>query len=381
MEPPDGVTPLPIIVQPTGVLFRIVAPGHKDIFLTGSFNGWGTRNGLDPVIDPKYRMYGPYEDGLFEFFAPVPPGSHAFCYNLGGRQRIYGHDSLPRAQDVYKGMKIQGKYELKGSVFDLALTEPPWPAYISNDLMSPVLIKNPNDKKSYLRVRYFTRMTEEVHIVGSWDSWANNASIIDRDSHRMRPTRVPNAYEYYIPVLPGQLEYKIVLDNTSWIADPSVKEVNPHGNTIVRINFDKGQLVANFTPRFALGVQREEVESRWGDKLRWVDDRNIGFSQSSMGKKRLLWVVTVPGSVLTEELMERIHGDGQLVAVLDRDFICLETPAHEVRDIIERENIRQLPYVVLVDQAFRPVWHSYAPDIATIKKQIGAMYQSPKPAS
>lgn len=373
VDPPTGIVPLPVEMQPNGVLFRLEAPGVGSAFVLGSFNAWGDRNGLDSTLNDACRMYGPDERGLFEFFYPMSPGTHAFAFCLEGKTKIYGPKELPRAGDIFGTQGAGGKYDLKGSVFQFQLGEPPWPSYVPNHLMMPVIVPHPTTGQPALRMRYFTRIAKSVHCVGSWDGWAGGVGVIDDEEHRMVATRVRNVWEFHVPKLdPGVLEYKFVVDTCVWIPDPTVFNTNSHGNSLVQLADQGGAMKALYTPRFAPYQQRQNTESRWGGTVKWVDYRQEGFSRAQIEKQRMLWVITLPGSQLSKKFMEAVNADPELVQVLS-NFICLETPAHEVRDIMEKQNIYRLPYVVLVDSEYKPGKTMFNPTLDQLKKELAAL--------
>ncbi len=372
-EPPVGVTPLPILVQPNGVLFRLKAPTEKDIFVIGTFNAWGNRNGMDAQLNQDAKMYGPDENGVFEFFYPMTPGLHAYMFNLGGKQRIYGDPYLPKAKDVFKTSGDQGRYDLKGSLFQFQMQEPPWPSYVPNHLMMPVVVPHPKTGEPALRVRYYSRIAKSVHCVGGWDGWAGQAGTIDDEEHRLQPTKVRNISEFHIaPVQEGTMEYKFVVDTAIWLSDPTVLDTNPHGNSMVQLLNKDGQLKAFYTPRFDPYQKRAETAARWGNAIKWADNRDEGFARAKMERQRMFWVITMPGSDLSNKYMKTLNTDPEMVALL-KDYVCLETPAHEVRDIINKQRIARVPFVILVNSQYKPEKMMFRPELAMLKQDLQSL--------
>jgi hypothetical protein len=222
-------------------------------------------------------------------------------------------------------------------------------------------------------VRFFSRQAKTVHVVGSWDGWAGIANRgVNEDSRAMAPTRVPNIWERYVgPLKEGMLEYKVVVNNRQWLSDPSVKEVSQDGNTMVRI-VGGGRWAPMYTPRFDPKAVRKETKSRWGGTLNWEDDRDAGFAQAQLTKRKMIWVITLPKSTLSENLMKSLNTDPQLVGQLE-GYVCLETSANEVDDIIRSRKIYRLPYVVLVDSKYKPTWEAFNPDAATLKAKLAQL--------
>jgi len=369
VDPPQGIVPLPVQMQPNGVLFRLQAPGVSNAYVLGSFNAWGDRNGMDAKLSDDCRMFGPDEKGVFEFFYPMTPGTHAFAFCLDGNTKVYGPRELPKAGDVFGVEGVGGKYDLKGSIFQFQLGEPPWPSYVPNHLMMPAVVPHPSTGQPALRVRYFTRVAKSVHCVGNWDSWAGGVAVIEDTEHRMAPTRVRNVWEYYIsPINEGILEYKFVVDTCVWIPDPTVYNTNSHGNSLIQVSGGK----ALYTPRFNPYQQRADTETRWGGAIKWVDYRQEGFARAQMEKQPMLWVITLPGSALSRKFMETVNADQELVGMLG-NVICLETPAHEVRDIMEKQNIYRLPYAILVNSQYKPEKSLFNPSVETLKDELKAL--------
>ncbi|MDX2177190.1 MAG: glycogen-binding domain-containing protein [Candidatus Sumerlaeia bacterium] len=361
--------PLPLEYSPTGVLFRVKAPGAQSVFVAGTFNGWGGSDG-STISDPSTRMYGPDENGVFEYFVSLTPGTHVFKYAINGNQWIPGPPNLPRMKDDFDTTPGQG--DQSGSAFDFSLEEPPWPSYVPTVEMMPAVVIHQETGEPFLRVRFFSRYATTAHIVGGHDGWGgiSNRAVFS-DWHKMQPTRVPNVWQKYIgPLKEGFQEYKIVANNRQWLSDPSVSEMSQDGNTMIRISKATGTWQATYTPRFDPNAKRQDTKSRWGNDLVWEDDRNTGFAQAQLMQQRMLWVISLPQSGLSESLMKNINGDAELVGMLSGSTICLETPAHEVLDIIRGRMIQRLPYVVLVDSSYRPVWEKFNPGTDELKEQL-----------
>jgi len=363
--------PLPLVYSPTGVLFRVKAPGAQTVHLAGTFNGWAGSNGKT-VADPTAKMYGPDENGIFEIFYSLTPGRHTFKYCVDGTRWIQGPKDLPTAKDDFD--IAEGQNGMPGSAFMFALQEPPWPSYVPTTEMLPTVLVHNTTGKPYLRVRFFSRQAKSAHVVGSWDGWAgiSNRSVAD-NARAMTPTRVPNIWEKYVgPLKEGMVEYKVVVNNRQWLSDPSVKEFSQDGNTMVRIVKAGDKWAPMYTPRFDPRAVRKETKSRWGGTLPWEDDRDAGFAQAQLTKKKMIWVITLPKSQLSENLMKTVNTDPEIVTQLE-NFICLETAANEVDDIIRQRKIYRLPYVVLVDSKYKPAWEGFNPDAATLKAKLAAL--------
>ncbi len=367
----NKVKALPLQHTTKGVRFLVQAPGAKQVFLTGTFNGWGGSDG-STVSDPSCLMFGPDERGVFETFVSLTPGTHIFKYAVDGHLWMPGPENLPRAADDFD--RTSGQNGLKGSSFQFSLKDPPWPSYVPTREMLPVVFTHNETGKPYLRVRFFSRQAKIAHVVGSWDGWAGigNRSVNAQD-HAMKLTQVPNIWETYIgPLNPGNLEYKVVANYRQWLSDPSVREYSEDGNTKMSIGHKDGQWFPIYTPRFDPNAVREDTSKRWGGPLVWEDDRNAGFAKARLTQKPMLWVITLPESPLSVNLMRSINSDNDLTQTLG-NFITLETPANEVRDILQKRGIYRVPYVVLVDAQYKPVYEKFNPSIAEIKQQIASI--------
>lgn len=368
----DAQEALPLEYSPTGVLFRVKAPGAKNVYLAGTFNGWGGSDGTS-IADPACKMFGPDEQGGFEVFYSLTPGTHVFKYAIDGNRWIPGPPDLPRAKDDFDTTSGQGG--MMGSMFEFALQEPPWPSYVPTKEMLPVVVTHKQTGEPYVRIRFFSRQATEAHVVGSWDGWGGISNrAVASEKHAMKKTRVPNIWENHIgPLKEGVVEYKIVVNKRQWLSDPSVIEQSQDGNT--RINVTKGgdgKWFAEYNPRFDPAATRKKTSARWGGTLEWEDDRNEGFRKGSAQKKRMLWVITMPKSALSEKLMKEINADPQLTAQL-KDFVCLETAANEVDDIVKRRKIYRLPYVILVDSNYKPVYEKFNPSLAELKEKVATL--------
>jgi len=369
VEAPANVTPLSIKKTKDGVHFSILAPDAETVHLTGSFNGGADMNGYSETLDDQFLMYGPYEDGYFEYFYPVSPGQHAYSFVLDRELRIYGDPSLPKAKDFYNYDQDIGRYELKGSLFEFSISQPPWPSYVDNKHMTPTIIYHPDTFQPYLRVRYFSKHANSIHCVGNWDGWAGAVDRIDNKYHRTLPTKVPNIYEYYIPISDaGSVEYKFVLDTYSWVPDPSVVDTNAYGNTVVEIHFEEGKPIAEFTPRFNPHNAREKMINQFGNDLIWHEDKMLGINEAKKKTKPVIWVITIPGSQYSSQLMKDINSDEKLVELLHQ-FVCIETPAYLVHDVLVDQKIKKLPCVVLLDKTLKPVWNKSSPTVTEILEE------------
>lgn len=361
--------PLPLVHTPTGMLFRVKAPGAESVYLAGTFNGWGGSDG-NAIQEPTAKMFGPDEEGVFEIFAPLTPGTHIFKYAINGNQWIPGPPDLPRAKDDFDN--TPGQRQMMGSAVDFSLQEPPWPSYVPTVEMLPVAFTHQQTGEGYLRVRFFSRHASQAHVVGSWDGWQGISNrTVSEPRKAMQPTPVPNVWESYIgPISEGFVQYKIVANTREWLSDPCVTDVSQDGNSVVYMaKQPNGQWLAQYTPRFAANQVRTETKKRWGGTLDWEDDRNAGFAAARLTGKKLFWVITLPGSRPSENLMRAISADPDLSSQL-KDFICLETRASDVKDIIEQRRIIRLPYVVLVDSKYKPVYEKFNPSLAELKTKV-----------
>jgi hypothetical protein len=362
---------LPVEVGPTGVLFRVRAPGAKEVFLAGTFNGWGGSDG-QTLRDPATKMFGPDERGVFERFQPLTPGRHIFKFCIDGTRWITGPSNLPKAKDNFD--LLPGQSEVRGSALDFALTEPPWPSYVPTRDMMPACVTHNETGQPYLRIRFFTRGANSVHAVGSWDGWSG---ISDRavfsPSHKLTQASDPNFWETYIgPLGQGPLEYKIVVNNRTWLSDPAVLEQSEDGNSRIQIANHNGVWYALYNPRFHPDARRRATQSRWGENVVWHDDRNQAFLRAKATKQKMLWVITLPKSKLSEELMTTINSDPEMVELM-RPMLCLETAAHDVEAVLQQQRILRLPHVILVDSNYRPTWQSFNPSLADLKQAIAQL--------
>lgn len=370
---PPGVKAFPLEHTPRGVRFIVQAPGAQQVYLAGTFNGWGGSDGYT-ISDPDCLMFGPDERGIFETFVSLTPGTHIFKYAIDGNIWMSGPPDLPFGHDDFD--RTAGQAGIKGSAFEFSLTEPPWPSYVPTWEMLPVIRLHNTTQQPYLRVRFFSRQAETAHVVGSWDGWGGidpGGRAVFAESHAMYLTQVPNIWEAHIgPLQQGVLEYKLVANNRQWLSDPSVMEYSEDGNTRMTIYNQNGQWFPVYTPRFDPNAKREDTSNRWGGTLAWEDDRNAGFAKARLTKQPMIWVITLPKSPLSVNLMQAISGDDQLVEKLS-DFVTLETPANEVRDILQRRGIYRVPHVVLVDSNYKPVWEKFNPSLDEVKAQVAAM--------
>ncbi|MCB2153589.1 hypothetical protein KQI84_01780 [bacterium] len=362
---------LPLVHTPIGVLFRVKAPDAQSVYLAGTFNGWAGSDGYT-VTDPSARMYGPDDNGVYEIFYPLTPGTHIFKYCVNGAPDGWmpGPSDLPRAKDDFDN--TPGQAGLMGSSFEFSLTEPPWPPKIPNQLMRPVVLVKNTDGQPYLRVRFFSRQAKSVHAVGSWDGWTgiSDRAVFD-DYHKLSVTNVPHVWEGYLgPLTEGTLEFKLVVNNRQWLSDPSVLQVSQDGNSVIQIFQRNGQWYAGYTPRFPDGAQRQAEENRWGNALKWHIEREDTFKMAADSNTPLLWVITLPGSKYSQELMEQINTDPALVTELKNRFICLETPANEVQHILRKYRIFRVPYVAVFDSNMTPTWRGFNPSTSFLRQEL-----------
>ncbi|MEQ8820874.1 MAG: hypothetical protein RLY93_11570 [Sumerlaeia bacterium] len=371
---------LPLIYTPTGVLFRVKAPDASSVYIAGTFNGWANSDGYT-VSDPESKMFGPDENGVFEHFYTLTPGVHVFKYCVNGTHDGWmpGPPDLERRKDDFDVTAGQGG--TMGSAFEFSLEEPPWPGYIPNGSMRPRLLVSKMDGKPYLRVRFFSRQANIVHIVGSWDGWAGisdrgvydeyHAAAVARRSDTSE--EVPYVWEKYIgPLEEGTLEYKIVVNNRQWLADPSVLQASEDGNSVVGIRRLNESWVPVYTPRFPDNQTREDIKKRWGPNLEWEIGLKEGFDLARANRKPMIWVITLPGSAYSERFMKGINSDPAVVQTL-KSFVCLETPANEVRNLLRKYQIYRVPYVAIFDSAGQVKWRGFNPSEQTLKQQLAGI--------
>lgn len=365
--------PLPLKFDSTGVLFRVKAPDAFTVHLAGTFNGWGGSDGSS-ISDPSSKMYGPDDEGIFEIFYSLTPGRHIFKYCVDNKEWFPGPADLPRAKDDFD--TTEGQKGMMGSMFEFHLKEPSWPSYIPTREMLPIAGTDPETGKPLLRIRFFSR-ADAAHVVGSFDGWSGIGSrAVHSDWHAMKPAigangqPVPNIWEKVIgPLKEGPLEYKIVVNNRMWLSDPTVIEQSQDGNTMLTVARHGDRYIAVYRPRFHPDAERRDTAKRWGNNLDWADDQNNAFLRASALKNKMIWVITLPKSTLSEEMMVRLNQDPEMVERL-KGFICLETPANEVERILREQGIFRMPHVILVDSNYKPVYGAFNPSAEELKAAL-----------
>jgi len=351
-------------------LFQILAPGAEVVYLVGSFNGWAESDGFT-VADPTAKMLGPMEGGLFQMFVPLTPGRHLFKFCVNGTREgwILGHPSLPTMQDDFD--RSEGQQHLQASsMFEFSLKEPPWPSIVTAEQMSPRVEYYNN--RPWLSVRFYSRTAQSAFIVGSWDGWQGISyrRVSDPTKSMKQVENYPVLWLGHIPLSgPGDLQYKIVPNGKEWLSDPSVVELSEDGNTRMTIVDSNGKLEAIFTRRFQDDVERVPVEYRWSLDVPWQIERQRGFELAMQHKARMIWVITMPGSTISETLMSSLHKDPETVAMLQQ-MICLETPANLVRDVLQQQGIHRVPHVVLINSQFQAVYQDFNPSPEELKNLL-----------
>ncbi len=353
-----NLTPLVIAVVFLSLAALIVAqPGETSsdpVYLIGSSNGRSAAGETFPRLDGSAETHTARSHGLFET-------------NMHARIGETTHGNKNGA--LFEDSNDRGRFGETDSAADFVLPTPPWPSWLDSRLLHPAVVSDPRNGKPGLRVRFYSRHAQTVHCVGSWDGWAGETDLVGDTVHRAEPTAVPDVYEYHIPLTgPGRLEYKFVLDAYSWISDPSVIDTNEAGHTTIDIHTDRNIVYANFQPRFSGKTASPENVFGLSGNLAWLHERAEGFSQASMSDKPMLWVITVPGSDYGTRLMKSINGTPEVTETL-RNYICLETPASDVLDILQSQDIGALPCVVLVDKTYNVVWQETAPSLEEIHQQ------------
>ncbi|MDH4086429.1 MAG: isoamylase early set domain-containing protein [Nitrospira sp.] len=79
------VTPEPPKTTPGGVRFTVLAPGAKNVFLVGSFNGWAKRATPMKIMDGT----------LWSVVVPLEEGEYPFMYVIDGVRWV----TPPQADD------------------------------------------------------------------------------------------------------------------------------------------------------------------------------------------------------------------------------------------------------------------------------------------
>lgn len=366
-------TPMPLIHTSTGVLFQIIAPGAEQVYLVGTFNGWGRSDGIT-VSEPDARMLGPLEDGLFQLFVPLTPGRHLFKYCINGSADgwMRGDPSLPTMEDQFDRQEHQMRVGAS-SMFDFALQEPPWPSVVTSEQMSPVVWYHEPTGRPFLRVRFYSRTATSSYLVGSWDGWAGISyrEVHDPNKAMQQAPNYPTLWQGYIPLAgPGQLEYKIVANGREWLSDPSVVEMSDDGNSRITIaRGSDGRLQAIYTRRFSDEVQRIPEEYRWSPNVYWFIEQEPAFKAAVEHRARCIWVISMPGQELSTRIMRGLNDDPETAAILNT-MVCLETPANLVRETLRQQGINRVPHVILINSNFQVAWQRFNPSVAELKEKL-----------
>ncbi|MCB2156996.1 hypothetical protein KQI84_19125 [bacterium] len=368
----EGVEPLPVEIQQDGALFRIKVtnPAIQSVFVVGTHNGWGDQFAAEDPVNANDRMYGPDADGVYELYYPLVPGTYAYMFCLNGdfNKRIYGHSSDPKASEFFEEQGGEEIHNLKGSILQFRLDEPPWPPVLCSRQMMPTVITR--DGKPFLRVRFYDTSAETVHMLGSWNDWkgAGNTFVSD-DSQRMRETPINGVYEYVAGPLPmGEIQYKFVVDRKNWLSDPVVEETNSHGNSIVRIEKASDGWKAVYTPRFDPDKPRGEWVWDSG-RINWITRMDEGFRQAKLRHTAVFWVIALPGSKPSEDFLNHLDDDDVLRSRLERGIV-LKTPAHEFRETLRQKRIVRLPYVMIADEGGNVLWEASAPESGEVDAAV-----------
>ena len=86
----------------------------------------------------------------------------------------------------------------------------------------------------------------------------------------------------------------------------------------------------------------------------------------------MIWVITMPGSKLSQELMNTLCADPQLKQILPQ-MVCLETPANLVRDVMYSQGIYRVPHVILINSHFQAAFQQFNPTPEEVKQQLLAL--------
>ncbi len=130
---------------------------------------------------------------------------------------------------------------------------------------------------------------QSVSLVGEFNQWQNTTNPMHYDD-RLK------SWSTEIHLIPGQYEYKFVLNGQDWIADPINPERIGDGwngfNSIIRVDAERPVLA--FEPA-KIEKQKETVsiplnmKSADGEKIDWYEDINNPESGISAGQNRLLF--------------------------------------------------------------------------------------------
>ncbi|OON96499.1 MAG: type I pullulanase [Candidatus Epulonipiscioides saccharophilum] len=95
-------------------------------------------------------------------------------------------------------------------------------------LIGDPIVISPEVNGEKVTFRYYSETATSVTVSGSFNGWVGNKNYLADENE-------DNIWEATLDITPGQYEYKFVVDESEWIADPSNKETSADGNSILNV--------------------------------------------------------------------------------------------------------------------------------------------------
>lgn len=196
-----------------GVVFKVIAPDAEKVYIAGSFNNWAdNRGGI--IRNESARMDGPDSEGVFRKTIPLPPGVHAYRFNIGG-----WHD----------GWFIPGYTRLKdGDTNALVLVDG-----IPDGDKRAAVAGPPRRTKDGVTFEFHAPNAHIVFLAGEFNRWANNrdGQVVDHRFAMNGPDQ-DGIWRATVKLPPGRYRYQFVINGNQWVRDPLAHSQQDHTSVV-----------------------------------------------------------------------------------------------------------------------------------------------------
>lgn len=176
------------------VYFRFYEKDARKVFLAGTFNNWSP-NALE--MENK----GPY----FETSLPLKPGVYEYKFVVDG---IWKEDPFNgrKVPDGYGGFNSQFELTEKGELlYTVGIRTPATPAKLD--------WKGPEYTSEGILFRFYAPEAQVVYLAGTFNNWAPTGLAMKQDEN--------GVWSVKIQLIPGNYQYKFVVNGTQWKEDPT----------------------------------------------------------------------------------------------------------------------------------------------------------------
>jgi len=226
-EIPAVSSPLKSLEYKEGkVYFRFYDPKAKEVYLSGTFNNWSP-NAL------KMENKGQY----FEVALELKPGIYEYKFVLDGTTWKEDPFNQRKVPDGYGGFNSQFELTPDGRLIYQPSTPPSPPAEVN--------WKGPEAVEDGVIFRFYEPNAQIVYLAGTFNNWAPTGLPMSKTKDGI--------WEVKVKLIPGNYQYKFVINGTTWKEDPTnpAKVDDGYGgfNSAFRLTDDNKIILEAVTPQ------------------------------------------------------------------------------------------------------------------------------------